>query len=158
MIWIFFTIILLGIAAYYGYYYFYISSQGSNYGNISNLSTAFDDSSPNTGKMVNIYFFHADWCPHCQKAQPEWNTFKQTYEKNPAVNGYTIQCIDVDCTGDNGGKDGLSGDTQTLIQKYDVQGYPTVKMLKDGKIIDFDANVKSESLTKFVTDMLGSKH
>jgi hypothetical protein len=31
-------------------------------------------------------------------------------------------------------------------------------MLKDGKIIDFDANVKSESLTKFVTDMLGSKH
>ena len=98
-------------------------------------------------KEVIIYFFHADWCPHCKKAEPEWDTFKMSHH-NKTVNGYTIKCISVDCTNDK------ESTAKQLINEYDVESYPTVKMVKDNTTIDYDASVKTESLKKFVDIML----
>jgi len=101
----------------------------------------------NSGKEALIYFFHADWCPHCKKAQPEWDTFKMSYD-NKLKNGYKIKCISVDCTDDK------ESTAKNLINQYNVESYPTVKMIKDNKTIDYDASVKSDSLNKFVEIML----
>ena len=101
----------------------------------------------NSGKEALIYFFHADWCPHCKKAQPEWDTFKMSHH-NKTVNGYTIKCISVDCTDDK------ESTAKNLINQYNVESYPTVKMVKDNTTIDYDASVKTESLKKFVDIML----
>ena len=30
---------------------------------------------------AQVYFFAADWCPHCTRAKPEWEKFKKTYDK-----------------------------------------------------------------------------
>ena len=101
----------------------------------------------NMSKEALIYFFHADWCPHCKKAQPEWNTFMMSHD-NKLKNGYKIKCISVDCTDDK------ESTAKQLINQYNVESYPTVKMVKDNKIIDYDASVKSGSLNKFVEIML----
>jgi thiol-disulfide isomerase/thioredoxin len=114
--------------------------------------TKFDDVANTTDgrKDAVIYFFHADWCPHCKKAQPEWNAFKTSYDRK-VINGYTINCQDVNCTDENDSKSG------TLINKYGVDSYPTVKMDRDNTIIDFDSKVTSTTLASFADMMLANK-
>ena len=97
---------------------------------------------------VKVYFFHADWCPHCKKAQPEWNAFNSQYD-GTEVNGYKITCIDVDCSSDP-----PSDDSKSLMKKYSVSSFPTVKLLRDDTIIDFDSKITRTTLETFVNTML----
>jgi len=105
------------------------------------------DTQANSGKEALIYFFHADWCPHCKKAQPEWDAFKMS-QHNKLKNGYVVKCISVDCTNDK------ESTAKQLINEFNIESYPTVKMVKDNTTIDYDASVKTASLNKFVDIML----
>ena len=109
----------------------------------------FDDvaNSSDRQKEAIVYFFHANWCPHCKKAAPEWDSFKLTHH-DKVINGYIIKCQDVDCT------DESNTTSNTLINRFHVDSYPTVKMERDGTIIDFDSKVTSSSLGSFATMML----
>jgi thiol-disulfide isomerase/thioredoxin len=109
--------------------------------------TASTDSGANSGKEALIYFFHADWCPHCKKAQPEWDAFKMS-QHNKLKNGYVVKCISVDCTNDK------ESTAKQLINEFNIESYPSVKMVKDNTTIDYDASVKTASLNKFVDIML----
>jgi len=104
----------------------------------------------NTGNVgngeVTIYLFYADWCPHCTKAKPEWNKFKDA-RNGKELNGYMIKCVDVNCTEET------SANFQ-IIQQYKIDSYPTLKMEKDGSQIDFDSKITNESLEKFVNMVL----
>ena len=108
-----------------------------------------------SGKLVfgsgnteaTILFFHADWCPHCKKAQPEWNTFKSQYD-GTTVNGYVIKCVDINCTNEK------DSSVTASINEYKIESYPTVKMLKDNQVIEFDSKITNTSLNSFVETML----
>ena len=93
-----------------------------------------------------VYFFHVDWCPHCKKALPEWNNFSSKYN-NKEINGYLIKCKDMDCTNE-------SSDITDFINRYSIDSYPTIKLIKDNTTIDFDSNITASSLEKFVNTML----
>ena len=104
-------------------------------------------SAANSGKEATIYFFHADWCPHCKKAEPEWNAFKTANDKKQ-TNGYIIRCASVDCT------DAEESSAKQMITRFGVDSYPTIKMDKDNTTIDYDSKVTLSSLTSFVDIML----
>lgn len=95
---------------------------------------------------VQVNFFYADWCPHCVKAKPEWNTFKEKFN-GTELNGHVVQCVEVDCTE-------TTPKNSPLIQKFKVDSFPTVKMMKSNQIIDFDSKVTSSTLEQFVNSML----
>ena len=38
--------------------------------------------------------------------------------------------------------------------RYNVEGYPTIKMLYGNQVIDFDAKITTYSLEKFLDNML----
>ena len=97
---------------------------------------------------VVVYFFRADWCPHCKKAKPEWNSFASTND-GKVVNGYKVTCIDVDCTDENYAK------SNGYINKFGIDSYPTVKLVKDDKTIDFESRITTTSLNSFLDTMLG---
>ena len=40
------------------------------------------------------------------------------------------------------------------MDKFDVEGFPTIKMIKDGQIIEFDAKPTKENLTQFFDTVL----
>lgn len=146
-IWIIIFVILLIMAAIYGYYSFYVPS--AKFRNFNDLSNKIPlGQGQGDGSDVLVYFFHADWCPHCSTAAPEWSTFVNNYD-GAEVNGHTIRCVDVNCTDDS------NVETQDLIQEYSVQGYPTIKMMKNGKTIDFDAKVTNNFLEQFIINMVG---
>jgi len=95
-----------------------------------------------------VYFFHADWCPHCKRAQPEWEAFRSQYD-GTVINGYKIKCVDVDCTSDP-----LSADAKAKMNEFKVTSFPTVKLVRDNKTIDFDSKISRTSLGSFVNTML----
>lgn len=153
-------VILFSIAGYYVYSRVYLPSRDKRFNDVANT---------NKQGTIIIYLFFANWCPHCRAAKPEWEQFKLNID-GTMVNGYSIRCVDVDCSTDNGAdnvvyknKDGttknlkdLTGEDQTtsgLIEKYGIEGYPTIKMIKDGVTIDFDSKITTGSLTQFVNTM-----
>ncbi len=109
---------------------------------VENLNEDLSNDSTRSGES-QLYFFHADWCPHCKRAKPEWDKIVKNYD-NKDFGKYKMQMIDVDCS---------EGD-DPLIQKYSIDGYPTILMIKDGKRIDYDAKITYDNLDKFITDLL----
>jgi thiol-disulfide isomerase/thioredoxin len=96
--------------------------------------------------VVEIMFFHANWCPHCKKCTPDWEMFYKEYNAQ-TVNGYNIKCTDVDCTNED------DANVNSLLSKYKVEGYPTVIALVDDRQIAFDAKVTKENLEQFVGEL-----
>lgn len=156
-------LIFLGVA-YYAYNTFYKKPKDNKMKDIANMDER-------TG-VVMVYFFHVDWCPHCKTAKPEWQAFYDKYN-NTEMNGYKIQCIELDCTDDNGDSsagvdkvanakfDELNMNTpeniSELIRRFNIDSYPTIKMVKDNDTIDFEAKITSSSLAKFVESMTSSE-
>lgn len=95
---------------------------------------------------AQLYFFHVDWCPHCKKALPDWNQFKASHN-GKEINGYKVKCIDLNCTDE-------TGDVTAAINKYSIDSYPTIKLVKDENTIDFDSKITASSLEQFVNTML----
>jgi len=132
-------ILIFGVAAYFAYkWYAKPAIANKQMQNIANANTR--------NQPVEIYLFYADWCPHCTRAKPEWNTFKDEFH-DTELNGYAIQAIEVDCTE-------TTPDNSPFIQKFGVDSFPTVKMMKSNQIIDFDSKVSSSSLEQFMHSML----
>lgn len=94
-----------------------------------------------------IYFFFADWCPHCTKAKPQWTAFANEHD-GKLINGVKLRCSMVDCS------DPDVPDVAATIDKYGVNSYPTIKMEYRDKVYDFDASVTKEHLDKFVETVI----
>jgi len=146
---IFLIVVIFIAAAIYAYNKFAKASIPKLSGN-KNTNVANADSS--SEKTSDIFFFHADWCPHCRKAMPEWKSFQDEYNSK-VINGYKIVCHDIDCTADN--KDQSDPNVEKYVQLYGINSYPTVKMtLSDGETVDFDAKISKSSLVQFVETIL----
>ncbi len=98
---------------------------------------------PNAPKEANVYFFFADWCPHCKKAKPAWQDFSRKHD-GKLINGYKVHCIPVDCT------DNEKAETVQMTSQFKVNSYPTVKMMKDGTIYTYDTKITEVNLEEFV--------
>lgn len=108
------------------------------------------NSDPN-GRTITIFMFHVDWCPHCKKALPEWKMFSDQYN-NTSLNGYQIECRDVDCTKND------DPTVKNLVDKYSLKQYPTVLAIVPGTNrketrVDYEAKVKKPYLEKFVMSL-----
>jgi thiol-disulfide isomerase/thioredoxin len=130
---IFILILLLasGIWMYYSYFKPYWYSKYKTNNEYTNIDTT-------DSKYVEIMLFYTTWCPMCKKAMPEWNQFK-SYWENKQIDGYTIMIKEIDCD--------LN---ESLADKYKIDGYPTIKMIKDNKIITYDAKPLFSTLNMFL--------
>ena len=132
---IFVTIIFVTAAIFA--YKWYIKST------IENLGTSDIANNNRRVSEAELLFFSADWCPHCKNAKPEWDSFKKEYD-GKEMGFYKINCQSIDCTdGEN-----------ALIQKYSIDGYPTVIMIKDNERVNFDADITESSLKSFIESSL----
>jgi thiol-disulfide isomerase/thioredoxin len=130
-------LIVFVVIGYYGYKRF--NKQNENrFNDVANANRR--------NKEATVLFFHVDWCPHCKKALPEWKSFCSQND-GKEINGYKIKCVDIDCTKE-------SADVTAAINKYNIDSYPTVKMLRDENVIEFDSKITSTTLTSFVNTML----
>ena len=93
------------------------------------------------GDMVTLYFFGTSWCPHCISAKPEWNAFVEE-NKDKVFNEKRVNFVDVDCDKES-----------ALADKYQVTGYPTIKLDKGSEIIEFKSKPTKQTLTEFLNSV-----
>lgn len=96
-------------------------------------------------KHADLYLFYTDWCPYCKKTKPEWAQLKKLYENDKKVNGYTLNFIEVDCEAN-----------PDLANKFDINGYPTIKLVKGNQVIEFDAKPDVKTLEQFLSTVLAN--
>jgi len=89
-------------------------------------------------KTCELMFFHTTWCPYSKKSMVEWNKFKSEWNRKK-IDGYDIIFQEIDCD-----------INEAVANKYNVEKYPTIKLLKDDSIIDFDAKPTVHTLTQFL--------
>ena len=93
-------------------------------------------------QSADIYFFYTEWCPHCKTAKPVWAEFKNQMAGKD-INGMTLNFVEVDC----------DKDTETS-DKFNVKGFPTIKLVKGNQIIEYDAKPSVANLIEFVNTSL----
>ena len=138
IIFVFFVVLFSATA-----YYFY---QKWNMPREDKYRDIYQPNDQSTNEAV-IYFFFADWCPHCTKAKPEWTSFANEKD-GKLINGVKLRCSMVDCS------DPDSSDSAAKIEQYDIKSYPTIKLAFKGDIYDFDASVTKEHLNQFVETVI----
>lgn len=100
------------------------------------------DSSSGPGDTADLYFFYTTWCPHCKKAMPVWEKFKEKVGPT-GVNGVKINFIEVDCDKD-----------PDTAERFNVEGYPTIKLSHNKKVVEYDAKPDIETLNQFLETSL----
>ena len=89
---------------------------------------------------ISIIYFYTEWCPYCKKAKPEWDKFSSYVNNfNNTNEDYHITLISIDC----------EKDTKTA-DKYNVSGYPTIKLIKNNQVYDYDAKPNKDRLVEFL--------
>ena len=126
--------------------YYYLGQSNSNVGSLYNTEEGYSNHGDSSGKNAELILFYVDWCPHCKTAKPEWETTKSSFH-GKKINGYTVVFTDVNCTNEN-------KEIEKMVSTYKIEGYPTIKMIKDGQVIDFDAKPTQSSLTKFINSAI----
>jgi thiol-disulfide isomerase/thioredoxin len=96
----------------------------------------------NSTNEVELMLFYVDWCTHCKTAKPEWEKVKAEYN-GKIVNGYKLIFTEINCTNE-------TPEVEKMISTYKIDGYPTIKMLKDGQIIEYDAKPTQATLIQFI--------
>ncbi|XP_007504590.1 protein disulfide-isomerase A4 isoform X2 [Monodelphis domestica] len=69
--------------------------------------------------------FYAPWCGHCKQFAPVYEKIAKTLQENDPP----IPVAKIDATA-----------ASALASRYDVGGYPTIKILKKGQVVDYDGS------------------
>ncbi len=138
----FYVMLLIAILVLGGAAFFVIRNMQTR------MKTEIDDGEVKQGssKDAEIIFFYANWCPHCKAAKPHWKEITDEYQ-GKEVNGYNLVFTEVDCTEE-------TPEVQEKTDEYEVEGYPTIKLIKDGQVVDYDAKPTKETLEKFINTVL----
>ena len=71
---------------------------------------------------------------------------KEEYE-GKTINGYVVVFEEYNCTDE-------SSEIEELINKYKIDGYPTIKLIKDNQVIEYDAKPTKSTMTQFLNTVL----
>ena len=127
-------LIVAVLVARYAYETYYKKTVDNKFANVANANRR--------NKEAEIMFFRVDWCPHCKTAKPEWDAAKAQFD-GTTKNGYKIEFSEHNCTTE-------TPQISQLMKQYKVEGYPTIKLVKDGKVIDFDAKPTQDSIAQLI--------
>ena len=101
------------------------------------LKEGFDATPDNLDQYINgdkptLVLFYADWCGHCKKLKPTWSKTAELAKEK----GLTMIQINV------GGEESDSEETKKknaeISKKYNIDGYPTIILFKNGNAIPYD--------------------
>jgi len=131
------TCVVLLIIGAVVYYFYMMPKSKPNYSAVEGFSK---------DKSAELLFFYADWCPHCKTAKPAWSEIVSKYE-NTTINGHKVIFTEINCTTE-------TEEIGQMMNKYKIEGFPTLKLLKDGQVIEYDAKPTKDTLDEFLNTVL----
>ncbi|XP_032498439.1 protein disulfide-isomerase A4 isoform X3 [Phocoena sinus] len=82
--------------------------------------------------------FYAPWCGHCKQFAPEYEKIATTLRENDPP----IAVAKIDATSES-----------ALASRFDVSGYPTIKILKKGQAVDYEGSRTQEEIVAKVKEI-----
>jgi thiol-disulfide isomerase/thioredoxin len=139
--------VLVIIAAIAGVVYYIVQNDlvpglTKFFNNSQGVTPAPDGIGANDDKVAQLYLFKVDWCPHCKTAKPVFDEVEKELNGRK-VNGYTVVFKTVDCEAES-----------ELADKFKIEGFPTIKLVKDGQVIEYDAKPDKERIKEFLETVL----
>jgi thioredoxin-like negative regulator of GroEL len=89
-------------------------------------------------KKGELMLFYAAWCPYSQTTLKQWYTYKEKYDGE-----YSIAFVEIDCD-----------ENTNLADSYNIDSYPTIILLVDGKKYIYDAQMNDATLTQFINTIM----
>ncbi|PRP81194.1 protein disulfide-isomerase A3-like [Planoprotostelium fungivorum] len=108
-------------------------------GDVLVLTSSNFDETVNNNDVVLVEFY-APWCGHCKKLTPEYATAATKLLKNDPP----VVLAKVDCT------------VETELQsRFDVKGYPTLKIFRKGTPTDYNGPRESQGIVSYMEKQAG---
>ncbi len=104
----------------------YYNNNGSNLGDFDNISK--------TPKFVN---FNATWCYWSKKLVPTWTRLIDEMQ------GKDIEILDIKCDLEQ---------NKDLCERYQIDGYPSIKLIQGNKIYTYDGDRTLEDMKAFIDE------
>jgi len=102
-----------------------------------------------------IYFIYATWCPHSKKVIKHWEKLKEKYDykiiKRPVNPKTQVALTFIEYDGD---KQEDEIEKFSKLFKKNIEGYPTIILIKDNEVIEFEAEPSYENLNEFIKTTL----
>lgn len=145
LLYVILLVTLIGISIY-AYYNFIEPKLSPDY--VAN--NEFKNSEAMSSK-ADLLLFHVKWCPHCKKLNIEdedsdWQKFK-TLNDGKTFGNYTLSIKE--------GNPEEDDEWKKKQESYKIEGYPSVVLIKDEEIYEYDAKIESDTLQAFVEKVLG---
>ena len=93
----------------------------------------------NSGNKLAL--FYADWCGHCKKLKPTWDSAAETVNKDDDMKMVKINC------GDG------TPEQKEIMSKYNIDGYPTILIIKNGVATPYEGERTKSSFISTVEHM-----
>jgi thiol-disulfide isomerase/thioredoxin len=141
-------IVLVIVAALGGVLYYMITNDmipGMNkfFSSAQGVTPAPDGIGANDDNVAQLYLFKVDWCPHCKTAKPVFDEVETELNGRQINDKYTVVFKTVDCEGE-----------PDMADKFKIEGFPTIKLVKDGQVIEYDAKPDKEKIKEFLETVL----
>tara|TARA_Y100000389_G_C17392490_1_gene480665 strand:- start:611 stop:1027 length:417 start_codon:yes stop_codon:yes gene_type:complete len=85
-------------------------------------------------KDKQLVLFYANWCGHCKKMKPDWDSASQEVGNEKMIK------VDVG--------EGTS-EQKKMMEKYDVQGFPTILVFENGEYVSKHEERSKKSFLDF---------
>ena len=108
----------------------------------------FTSTRPSDSGGASLYFIYATWCPHSKKVIKHWEKLKEQYN-GKVVKTHSIEFIEYD-----GDKQEEEIDEFSKIYNKKIEGYPTIILVKDNEVIEFEAEPSLQNLNEFIQSTL----
>jgi thiol-disulfide isomerase/thioredoxin len=110
-------------------------------------------SSPSEKGQAQLYLFHTNWCPYCKKLWPIWDKVKADLDRK-VFNGFQLSFVEID--GDKQEADLNYFEVEFLksAEKKKIDGFPSIYMIKEDQVYEFEAAPTEDNLKEFVKSVL----
>lgn len=101
-------------------------------------------------KKAVVVLIHADWCGHCRRLEPEWNSMKSALDNNVKQNVIfeEIESAELDAKLPMVSKTYLGG------KPLEYRGFPTIGSIRNGKFEMYGGGRTAPELLKWVRGLL----
>ena len=121
--------------------YFIVQKNRAKEGFENALNNMNEKPNPKEDEVMLVLFF-VDWCPHCKSVKPEWEKLMKL--NNTKVNGKNIKIQAANAEGSQVEKE--------AARDNNVEGYPTIKLISQSEVVDYNGPRNADDMGKFVKD------